>query len=91
MITDTTERQKAYERLRKLTSDRIARALNLANEDLVSFPLAHLINLIFLIHGDGGSTGNFNVSFAAAIELVGAELLWQEPEMEKVASVQFVQ
>ena len=71
MISNDTKRQKAYDRLRKLTSDRIARALGLADEDLANLSLSQLINLLFLMHGDGGSTGNFNVSFAAALELVG--------------------
>ena len=53
--------------------------------------LSQLINLLFLVHGDGGSTGSFNVSFAAALELVGADLIWHEPEAEKVAAGQFVQ
>ena len=91
MIPDNTERQNAYNRLRKLTSDRIVRALCLADEDLANLSLSQLINLLFLIHGDGGSTGSFNVSFAAALELVGGELIWHEPEGEKVAHGQFVQ
>ena len=91
MIPNDTKRQKAYYLLRKLTSDRIARALGLADEDLANLSLSQLINLLFLMHGDGGSTGNFSVSFAAALELVGAELVWHEPETEKVAVAQFVQ
>jgi hypothetical protein len=76
--------------LRKLTGDRIARALGLADEDLERLSLSQLINLLFLIHGDAGCTGNFSVSFAAALELVG-DLVWREPKMEKVAVAQFVQ
>lgn len=91
MIPNDTKRQKAYDRLRKLTTDRINRALGLADDDLKNFSLAQLINLLFLLHGDGGSTGNFNITFAAAFELVGAELVWHEPETEKVAVFPFVQ
>ena len=91
MIPNEAKRQEAYDRLRKVTGDRIARALGLAAEDLVHLSLSQLINLIFLMHGDQGSTGNFNVSFAAALELVGAELIWREPETEKVSAVPFVQ
>lgn len=57
----------------------------------MNLSLAQLINLLFLMHGDGGSTGNFVVSFAAALELVGAELIWHKPEPERVAFSQFVQ
>lgn len=91
MISNDTKRQKAYDQLRKLTSDRIARALGLADEDLVNLSLSQLINLLFLMHGDGGSTGNFSVSFAAALELIGPELIWHESETEKVAVAQFLQ
>ena len=61
MIPDETKRQIVYNRLRKLTGDRIARAVGLADEDLVNLSLSQLINLLFLIHGDGGSTGNGDV------------------------------
>jgi hypothetical protein len=57
----------------------------------VNLSLAQFINLLFLTHGDGGSTGNFNVSLAAALELLGAELIWLGPETEKAAAGQFVQ
>jgi hypothetical protein len=40
MIPNDTKRQKAYDQLRKLTSDRIARALGLADEDLVNLSLS---------------------------------------------------
>jgi hypothetical protein len=49
------------------------------------------MNLLLLIHTDGGSIGNFSVSFAAALELVGADLIRYEPETKKVAVAQFVQ
>jgi hypothetical protein len=84
MITNDTNRQEAYDRLRKLMSDRVARTLGLSDEDLATFSLSQLINLLFLMHGDGGSTGNFSVSFAAALELVGVDLIWHEPAAEKL-------
>ena len=43
------------------------------------------------MHGDGGSTGNFNVSFGAALELVGVDLIWYEPDTERAAISQQVQ
>jgi hypothetical protein len=32
---------------------------------------SRLINTLFLIHGDGGSTGNFSVSYGAGLKIVG--------------------
>jgi hypothetical protein len=91
LISNDAKRQAAYDRLRKLTSDRIARALGLSDDDLANLSLSQLINLLFLMHGDTGSLGSFNVSFATAIDLLGAELVWQTPEIEKIAITQFVQ
>ena len=88
MTSNETKKQQAYDRLRKLTSDRVARVLGLVDEDLANLSLALLINLLFLMHGDGGSTGNFGVSFAAALELVGLDLIWYEPETERAATSQ---
>ena len=91
MIPNDTKRLDVYDRLRKLTSGRISRALDLEEGDLVNLSLAQLIDLLFLIHGDTGSTGNFNVSLGAAVELVGAERIWHQREIEKVSVSQFVQ
>ena len=54
MTSNKTKKQQAYDRLRKLTSNRVARVLGLADEDLANLSLAQLINLLFLMHGDGG-------------------------------------
>jgi hypothetical protein len=91
VISNETKKQQTYDRLRKLTSDRVARVLGLADEDLANLSLGQLINLLFLMHGDGGSTGNFSVSFAAALELVGVDLIWYEPETARAAVPQQVQ
>jgi hypothetical protein len=32
---------------------------------------SRLINTLFLIHGDGGSTGSFSVSFGTRLKIVG--------------------
>lgn len=47
--------------------------------------------MTFVLRVQAGSTGNFNVSFAAALELVGADLIWHEHEIEKVSVIPFVQ
>lgn len=91
MISDDAKRQKAYKRLRKLTSDRVTRALGLSEEDLANLSLSALINLLFLVHGESGSTGSFNVSFATALELFGVDLIWHEPEAKKPALAQRIQ
>jgi len=79
MISSDAKKQ-AYDRLRKLTSDRVVRALGIEDEDVAHLSLGGLVNILFLMHGDGGSTGNFSVSFAAAVELVGMDLMWLQPD-----------
>lgn len=91
MISNDTRRQKAYDQLRKLTSDRIVRTLGLSDDELADLSLAQLMNLVFLIHGDCGSTGNFNVAFAAAVKLVGPELVSSERGIQDISIIQFVQ
>jgi hypothetical protein len=91
MTANETKKQQAYDRLRKLSSNRVARVLGLVDEDLANLSLAQLINLLFLMHDDAGSTGNFNVSFVAALELVGVDLIWYEPETERATISQQVQ
>ena len=90
MISNESKRQIAYDRLRKLTSGRVTRILGISEDDLETLSLGALINMLFLMHGDGGSTGNFNVSFSAAIDLVGTDLIWQEP-VKKPVVAQMVQ
>jgi hypothetical protein len=45
MISDDTKRRRAYERLRKLTSDRVVRALGLSEEDSFNVSFATALEL----------------------------------------------
>lgn len=72
--------QKMYDTMRGQVSARLMRALNASEEDLANLGLGELINTLFLIHRDGGSTGNFSVSFGAALKIVGRTMMWREPD-----------
>jgi hypothetical protein len=72
--------QKMYDILRGQVSHRLMRALNATEEDLANLSLGELINMLFLVHGDSGSTGNFSVSFGAALKIVGRTMMWREPD-----------
>ena len=67
--------QKMYDTLRSQLSARLTRALNATEEDLANLSLGELINTLFLIHSDGGSTGNFSVSFGAVLKIVGRAMM----------------
>jgi hypothetical protein len=75
-----SKKQKIYNTLRGLVSARLIRAMDIAEADIANLSLGELINMLFLMHGDGGSTGNFSVSFGAALKIVGQTMMWQEPE-----------
>jgi hypothetical protein len=81
-------KQKIYEALRGQVSARLMRATGIAETDIANLSLGEIINTLFLIHGDGGSTGNFNVSFCAALKMVGADVMWLEPPADNVAAVE---
>ena len=87
-MVNESKKQKMYDALRGQVSGRLIRAMDIAEADIGNLSLGELINTLFLMHGDGGSTGNFSVSFGAAIKMVGAELMWQEPAANKVAIIE---
>jgi hypothetical protein len=89
-MANESKKQKMYDALRGQVSARLMRAMDIAEADIANLSLGELINTLFLMHGDGGSTGNFGVSFGAALKMVGTELMWQEPA-KKVAVIESAQ
>jgi len=75
-----SKKQKTYDTLRGLVSARLIRAMDIAEADIANLSLGELINGLFLMFGDGGSTGNFSVSFGTALKMVGQTMMWQEPD-----------
>ena len=78
-MANELKKQKIYDATYKQVSARLTYALEIVEADIAHLSLGELINLLFLLHGAGGSTGNFSVSFGAALKMVGADLMWQEP------------
>ena len=89
-MANESRKQKLYDALRGQVSARLIRALDAAQADIANLSLGELINALFLIHGDGGSTGNFNVTFGAALKMVGQTMIWHEPA-KKVTAIEPVQ
>jgi hypothetical protein len=77
--------QKIYQVLRHHVTGRLVRA-DIADTDLAALSLGELLNTLFLLLGDGGSTGSFVPTFTAALKLVGPDLMWQEPDKIAVIS-----
>ena len=78
-MANEPRKQKIYFALREQVSLRLMRAVDISEADIASLSLGELINTLFLMHGDSGSTGNFSVSFGAALKMVGPTMMWQEP------------
>ena len=78
-MANEPKKQKIYDALRVQLSARLMRTVDISESDIADLSLGELINTLFLMHGDGGSTGNFSVSFAAALKMVGQTMMWQEP------------
>ena len=80
-MANEPKKQKIYDALREQVSARLMRAVDISEADIANLSLGELINTLFLMHGDGGSTGNFSVSFGAALKMVGhtITMMWQEP------------
>jgi hypothetical protein len=73
-------KQKVYDTLREQISSRLIRAMDITEAEVAHLSLGELLNMLFLVHGAYGSTGNFNVTFGAAQKLVGPTMMWYEPE-----------
>ena len=76
------KKQKVYDALRGQVSARLMRTVDISEADIANLSLGELINTLFLMHGDGGSTGNFSVSFGAVLKMVGHTMMWQEPGLK---------
>ena len=85
-MVNESQKQKMYETLRGQVSERLMRALESPPENLENLSLGELINTLFLVHGALGSTGNFNVTFGAALKMVGREMMWHEPDAKPAVS-----
>jgi hypothetical protein len=83
-----SRRQKMYDTLRGQISARLVRTMNVAEADITNLSLGELINALFLVHGDSGSTGNFSVTLEALLKMVGADLMWHEPAAKNVAIIE---
>ena len=90
-MANELKKQKMYDTLRGQVLVRLVRAMGIAEVDIANLSLGELINALFLMHGDGGSTGNFNVTFSAALKMVGQELMWFEPEAKVNETAELVQ
>lgn len=65
--------------LRNHLERRLAFALKCEPQDFRNLKLGSLVNLCFLVHGDGESIGGFYSTMQAVLDLIGGELTWAQP------------
>ena len=80
LMSHELKKQKMYDALREQVSARLVRAMDITDVDIANLSLGELLNMLFLVHGAFGSTGNFNVTFSAALKMVGQTMMWHEPD-----------
>lgn len=73
--------------IRKHLERRLAFALKCEPRDFNHIKLGALVNLCFLVHGDGESIGGFYSTMQAVLDLVGNELTWAQPVVEAEENV----
>ena len=86
----TESQQKIYQVLRHHTTVRLVR-VDIADTDLAGLSRGELINILFPLLGNSGSTGKFISTFTAALKLVGSDLMWQESDKIAVNPTRRVQ
>jgi hypothetical protein len=59
--------------------------LDVAEADIANLRLCELVNTLFLMYGDGGSTGGLSVSFGAVVKMVEREMILEEREAKPAA------
>lgn len=70
--------------IRQRLERRLASLLDVNPEDLARMKLGTMVHLIFLLVGTEETIGGFNTTMRGILDLIGHELVWQEPEDAKV-------
>lgn len=65
--------------IRKHLERRLAFALKCEPRDFNHIKLGALVNLCFLVHGDGESIGGFYSTMQAVVDSIGNDLTWAQP------------
>lgn len=78
----SVDRTRVAEALRRHFERRLAAALKCEPQDFRNHRIGSLINLCFLVHGDGESIGGFYSTMQAVLDLIGNDLTWAQPVVE---------
>jgi hypothetical protein len=77
------DKKLAAEKIRALLEGRIARLLGCEPSDLSSMKIGSMVHFLFLLVGDSEMLSGFNSAMSALLQLLGRDLLWEEPKPEE--------
>ncbi len=87
---DTLNKKLAAEKIRAHLEGRIARLLGCEPTDLPRMKIGSMAHMLFLLIGDSEVMPGFNTAMSALVQLVGRELLWEEPKAEEETEAKVV-
>jgi hypothetical protein len=77
------DKKIAADKIRTLLEGRIARLRGCEPADLPHMRLGALAHFLFLLIGDSEMMPGFNTAMSALVQLLGRDLLWEEPKAEE--------
>jgi hypothetical protein len=84
------DKKIAAEKIRALLEGRIARLLSCEPSDLSSLRIGSMAHFLFLLVGDSEVMPGFNTAMSALVQLLGRDLLWEEPKAEEAETPKVV-
>ena len=84
------DKKLAAEKIRALLEGRIARLLGCEPSDLSSMRIGSMAHFLFLLIGDSEMMPGFNTAMSALVQLLGRDLLWEEPKAEETETPKVV-
>jgi len=78
---DSNQILHAHQQILRILRRRLADALRVDESEIPAEGVGNLTNALFLLHGQFGSLGDYNVTIRALYALLG-DLLWAKPEVQ---------
>lgn len=77
------DRETAFRELVGYVRRRVAINMRAEENALPSAPLGELVNLLYLMAGNMGSCGHYEVTLGGLCRIFGREMVWAEPKTEQ--------
>jgi hypothetical protein len=84
------DKKIAAHKIRALLEGRIARLLGCEPSDLSSMRIGSMAHFLFLLVGDSEVMPGFNTAMSALVQLLGRDLLWEEPKADEAETPKVV-